>query len=936
MTARQTRSFKHSRLSAALVTAMVVPAAFSAFAQDSTDTKATDLEKVTVTGSLIPQSEIETATPITTITAEDIKARGFNSVADVLQKSSFATGAVQGGQSSGTFTQGAKTVSLFGLSPGYVKYLIDGRPMSNYPALYNGSDTFNNISGIPIDLVDRIEILPGGQSSLYGSDAIAGVINVILKKKMDGAVFSIRGGGFSEGGGSNFRATFADGWTSADGRTSVLGGVQYEEKDPIWAYDRGLTKQYNTQGYSAPLISRDFLVYSPFTSYKFLDPANCGNVSGLFGGTMALQQRPGFGDEYYCGSKYTPGYRTLDNGQKSLQAYVHGTFDLNDNVQLYGDVLYSKDQVKYNSGGSYLWWGTASDFGYYYDPNLDDLVNLQRSFAPEEVGPNGFNDTMSRDTSESVRVTFGAQGTLGQSSWDYDAGVTYTQYKLEERSLVRFKDPIDQFFINKVLGPQQGLDPIYNAYPVYTPNYAAFYSPITPEEFASFTGHATNKSKTSDGMLRLQLTNAKLFTLPGGDAGLAVVGEYGKQKWDYDPAPEILNGEVWGLTSVAGGGDRDRYALTSELRMPVFEPLTITLAGRYDAFKASGTTVDKPTYSVALEYRPFQSLLLRGKYGTAFRAPTLSDQFQGESGYYNTVIDYYQCAQRGYLPGNTDNCPAAYSGRQFRGTQSGNLGLKPINADVWSAGFVWSPVDRMALTFDYLNWDISDEVTQQSADALSLQDYRCRAGIDDISSALCTSAMAQVTRNAAGQITGIYTPKINVSNQKLEMAVASFRYGYDFGRWGDLSTVVSYTQKISHEYTQYAGDEPIDMLNNPYWSTDPKRKADASLTWEIGDFATTWYASWFDKTPNYAANLSTAGYDSPRAGKLPSHITHNASVTYTAFEGMELSLMLTNVFNKMPPFDASYPGSATSPYNAYNYDAYGRAYYLEMRYSFGK
>ncbi|WP_155741880.1 TonB-dependent receptor plug domain-containing protein, partial [Xanthomonas graminis] len=88
-----------------------------------------------------------------------------------LQKSSFATGGVQGGQSSNTFTQGAKTVSLFGLPPGYVKYLIDGRPMSNYPALYNGSDTFNNISGIPIDLVDRIEILPGGQSSLYGSDA---------------------------------------------------------------------------------------------------------------------------------------------------------------------------------------------------------------------------------------------------------------------------------------------------------------------------------------------------------------------------------------------------------------------------------------------------------------------------------------------------------------------------------------------------------------------------------------------------------------------------------------------------------------------------------------------------------------------------------------------------------------------------------------------
>jgi outer membrane receptor protein involved in Fe transport len=712
--------------------------------------------------------------------------------------------------------------------------------------------------------------------------------------------------------------------------------VQYEEKDPIWAYQRDLTRQYNTHGYSPQEAGSTFAVYNKAGDYKFLDPDNCRNVAGLFGGTNGRQQRNSAPDQHYCGSNYIPGYRTLDESQKSLQAYVHGTFDANDNVQLYGDVLYSHDQVQYQPGADLLWWGTSPDFGYYYDPNLDEMLNLYRNFAPEEMGINGIKDTMSRNKSDSARVTFGAQGVLGQSNWDYDAGATYTQYKLQERNYVRFKGPIDQFFTDKVLGPQRGLDPFDNAYPAYTPDYAAFYRPITQQEFASFTGQATNRSMTSDGMLRLQLTNAKLFALPGGAAGLALVGEYGKQKWNYDPAPEILDGEVFGLTSVSGGGKRDRYALTSELRMPVFDPLTITLAGRYDAFEASGRTIDKPTYSVALEYRPFESLLLRGKYGTAFRAPTLSDQYQGISGYYSSVTDYYQCAQLGYLPGNTDNCPSASLHRQFRGSQSGNLGLKPINADVWSAGFVWSPIDRMALTVDYLNWDISDEVTQQSADGLSLQDYRCRAGIDDINSALCVQAMSQVQRDEFGELVSIYRPKINVSNQKLEAVTTSFRYGYDFGRWGDLSTIVSYSENLRHKYVQYAGDKPVDLLNDPYWSSDPKRKADASLTWEIGDFSTTWYATWFDKTPNYAANISENGYKAERAGKLPSHITHNASITYTAFEGMELSLMVNNVFNKMPPFDASYPGSSGAPYNSYNFDVYGRAYYLEMRYAFGK
>jgi outer membrane receptor protein involved in Fe transport len=143
-------------------------------------TKAKKLEAVTVTGSLIPQTEIETATPIITITAQDMKARGFTTIAEALQQSSFATGTVQGSQSSASFTQGAQTLSMFGLPVGFVKYLIDGRPMGNFPGLYNGSDAFNNLSGIPMDMVDHIDVLPGGQSSLYGSDAIAGVINIVL------------------------------------------------------------------------------------------------------------------------------------------------------------------------------------------------------------------------------------------------------------------------------------------------------------------------------------------------------------------------------------------------------------------------------------------------------------------------------------------------------------------------------------------------------------------------------------------------------------------------------------------------------------------------------------------------------------------------------------------------------------------------------------
>ena len=144
MTPTNRKLFNRSPLALALTAALLLPTS-AVLAQDANQAqsgqaqeKAKDLDKVTVTGSLIPQTQVETFTPVTIISAEDIQTRGFSNVAEVLQKSSFATGGVQNNQSSASFTQGAETLSLFGLSASYVKYLIDGRPMANYPALYNG------------------------------------------------------------------------------------------------------------------------------------------------------------------------------------------------------------------------------------------------------------------------------------------------------------------------------------------------------------------------------------------------------------------------------------------------------------------------------------------------------------------------------------------------------------------------------------------------------------------------------------------------------------------------------------------------------------------------------------------------------------------------------------------------------------------------------
>lgn len=937
-------------------TGMVGLAANTAFAQDADEANATDttqLDRITVTGSLIPQSQIETYVPITVISAEDITARGFTSISEVLQQSNFATGGTQGGQTSASFTQGAETMSMFGLPPGYVKYLIDGRPMANYPALYNGSDTFNNISGIPIDLVDRIEILPGGQSSLYGSDAIAGVVNFILKKSMDGAVVSVRGGTYKESGGDSERVSIASGFSGADGRMNLLLGAQFEHRDPIWGYQRDLTSHYfehsinRTGNRVDPVASRDILVHGYFTSYRWADGASCDRVTGGFMGGVGLQERPGFGDGFYCGSFNSPGWRTLLNGKNAKQVYGHFTFDINDNTQFYADMLYSTELVKYQVGSNYTWWGTsAGPNAYFYDPEFDDLMNLQRVFMPEDIGPGGYENIMDKNKSDAYHVTLGFNGLLGASSWEYDIGYTRTDYKLAEDNFVRWADPLEAFFQERVLGPQLGWDPYYDTYPVYSPDYAAFYNMLTPEQFASFTGRATNRSKTTDDVIRMQLTQAELFSLPGGDAGLAIVGEWGHQTWEYNPYAGFMNGEVWGTTAVAGGGKRDRYALTSELRLPIWDMLTVSASARYDAYEPSGGhTIDKLTYSLGLEFRPTDTLLLRGKYGTAFRAPTLSDQYQGESGYYTFISDYYNCSQLGFDPSEVINCPASQSNRQVFGMQAGNLDLNPINADVWSVGMVWAPIEKLSFSIDYHNWDISDEVTQQSPDALLMQEYRCLTGLDDANSTLCQSAMDQITRNAAGNVTEIFTPKINVSNQKLEVFTVAANYSFSLGNIGDFMARVNYTQKISHWLQQYAEDDYDDMINRFKWDSDPKRKGDVSLSWYKGRWSSTLYANWIEKTPNYRALvveslddpwLGQAGTDSHAvAGMLGSYTTYNWSLTFNPAEPVSVSLLVNNLFDKQPPFDPTRPATSAAPYDSYNFNPFGRAVYVEARYKFG-
>ena len=929
------------------------------------------LQAITVTGSLIPQTQIETAQPVITITADQMKARGFATIADALQQASFATGSVQGAQDTNSFTPTAKTLSMFGLPVGFTKYLIDGRPMGNFPGLYNGSDTFNSISGIPMDMVDHIDVLPGGQSSLYGSDAIAGVINIVLKKHIDAPSIDVRYGWYKEGGGADRRISLADSFSA--GKFNSLVGVQFESTQPIWRKDRSLTRQYYTEGVSPPIASRDTLVLSAYANdnygangkllpasqqpypngYHMLDPNNCSGLSSLWNGTEKEQYRPGSG--YYCGSQYTPGAGTLANGNKTANLYTHNTFDVNDNVQLYGDLLYNYSETKDVNGASTTWWGSTVDTaksggGYFWDPTQGGgaLMLVQHSFAPEEVG--GYPNIMNKEIENSYMLTFGARGTFGQSNWDYDLGFTHSDDKLNDRSFEREAGPMEQYFSDHVMGKQMGT---YSGYPVFEPNYAALYSPVSQAAFKSFTTYSTSYSKTWDNMLRGQLTNASLFSLPGGDAGIAVVLEGGNEGLNISPDPRLMenvtifNGEsvpyFWGTSATPAAGHRSRYAATAEMKFPLLQQLTLDVSGRYDSYHVGGQDVSHPTYNLGLEYRPFETLLLRGRYGTAFKVPTLSDEFQLPSTGYSNVYDYLNCARLGFTGPTAAKCPSPYNSEQYQLTTYGNPALKPITAKVWSYGVVWAPIDHMSVGVDYLHWSINNEVAQLSGTQLSNTQYLCDIGAIDKNSGTCQQAFGLVTRGPGktvggvpllGVITDITQPKLNVANEAVNAIQANFSYMQGIGRFGNLTFAASYSDLLKHTYQDYVTDPKINELTSPNFSTDFKTKANASVTWMRNQWSATLFVNRYGGTPNYAAQVAN-NYTAKNAAKLPAWVLYNASVTYNPIKNLGLSLQVSNLFNKMPPADHTMPGTTYLPYNQDNYNVYGRQIFVEANYKFG-
>ncbi len=272
------------------------------------------LETVEVTGSRIPRAEVEGPAPVVTITAKDIKDRGFANVADIMTSLTQNLGALDNNQQTDGFSVGAQAVDLRGLGPNHTLVLVNGRRIADYPQSYGGNSNFTDVSNIPVTMIDRVEILSGSASAVYGSDAISGVINFILKTKADGTTVDFRIGDTQHGGGSSQRLTIFSGWSS--GNFDSVFGVELLNQNPLWAYQRSFTDSRLDSPADPSRIAGSPVFVIMDEDENYLDPgaATCNALSGYDRGTVAYLYRRNYGN--FCGSYADVGYGTLENGRK--------------------------------------------------------------------------------------------------------------------------------------------------------------------------------------------------------------------------------------------------------------------------------------------------------------------------------------------------------------------------------------------------------------------------------------------------------------------------------------------------------------------------------------------------------------------------------------------------------------------------------------------
>lgn len=863
---------------------------FNAFAQQVAASAPQKVEKIVVTGSLIKRADLETPSLVQIITAADIKNSGYATVEALMRSlSSVDSSSLQDGAASG-FVGGLATISLRGFGSQGTLILINGRRVAPVGAvdINFGRGSLINVNTIPIGAIERIEILKDGASALYGSDAMAGVVNYVLKKEYSGVEATASYGANDKGVGAdgNVGLTFGFG-NLATQKYNVFGGLQVSRRDPVMhseLKDRGNLEQYNeylvTNG-SLQRFTPDSSA-SPYANYYRL-PASLTGSTTLDGRTVANNNLSGanyLGTFAGCPDELTvgkgvpnrpPGFAattaSLRNGfcrfifdeadqaiakQERLNGTVRANFAVSNELTAYADLMVSRTTTTEQSIPRALTTALVTSANRVATtwPKLDGTFLSQNALILPIGHPdnptNGtataqpvqliyrFTDLPLDDVSElkTARLTAGLQGSIGD--WDVDTALLYSR---QDNSRVQ-KGRLRKSLLDASLAS----------------GTYRFGRANTAEAIASVASDAVNEGKSTVTVLDAR-GSRDLFAMSGGKAAIAIGGEVRHETLSSVPSDIYKSGDFIGLVANGADGSRNSQALFAEIRLPVVKALELQAAVRQERYSDFGNST---TGKLGFKYDALPSLLtFRGTAATGFRAPSISqigDSFvlSFHSTQERRVFDNLRCnstnpAAPVSLANPTVNrdCnvlgfTAVPSGTVNPGSLptvvSANRNLKPETSRSFTLGTIISPTKDIDMAVD--GWYFRRD-----------KEIRVQRGIDimDRYNANPAANAGVLVRdpNPATWLPGIANSGPIVA---LVRGYGNFNYtetagvDYDLNVRLPANALGRFSLKINGTYTRYFDQQilatsPVDKLVGTTTGEVPKHKLSATLRWTTGNWS---------------------------------------------------------------------------------------------------
>ncbi|NYE63895.1 iron complex outermembrane receptor protein [Duganella sp. 1224] len=934
------------------ITQLIAAGAFSAgvvtpASAQSTAQAEPPITKVEITGSFIRRADAETPSPVQVITAADLKNSGYNSVADVLQHIT-ANGAGTLSQTfSGGFAAGGAGISLRGLNDNATLVLIDGHRMAPYPLADDGSRSFVDISNIPFDAVERIEILKDGASAVYGSDAMAGVVNVILKKNLVGTFLSAEGGRATQGGGGTSHATISHGMgdIDKDGYNAYFS-AEYRHQNPI-RYNQRLNggdwqaldmSAYGGSNKALGVITPQNTAPLTLSPY-FLNPnvtrvpgANNSAAFGFFPGTACSS----YAQLAAGGCAYDDPYKEIQPKTENINLLASLTKDLGGGWQADFKASMFESKVRLPQGFSNF----PSSYGqqlemqsgvppHYVDGTAIPTIRVPANYPGNPFGvpailrgpiPGAPDRNITTD-SKAYRLVADLRGTLGV--WDIDAAIGYTRNNLDRRSTGNLNVPALNAALNRPGNP----------YLVYGPN--------TPEDLAAIFRDVGSYDTSELNFVTLQ-GSRPVAKLPGGDLVVSVGAEVFKTKLS---APAMPNADGHTNGAYAFGSETASSAHL-EFVAPLLKNLEFDGAVRFDHYSLAGNAT---TPKVAFKYMPSDAVALRGTLSKGFRAPGPAEN--GNS------------ASSGGVGSNADPvlCPSGYlsNGQYPRGTviascnesliglSTTNPDLKPEKSVSATLGLILEPVKGWSTAIDLYQITVKDQIV---GGPLSGTPVRNAAEPSDCADGLggtytCTPSVGRIAYYPA-------TP-INANSTRTRGVEFDTRYRFNLGDYGRLKTefqiahAFSYVMNIGGQAYELAGGHGPAGIGAD--TANPKDRAQLEVDWEKGkwEVATTlhWISS-YNLTDPTSGQLTCAdggtmngvfpaGNTPEQFCKVRSFLETDLAVHYKLDKQWTLHASVTNLFNQAPPVDVSTYGSGR-PYNLslHTAGAIGRFVNVGLNYTF--